>query len=230
MDVQAIQTTKYASSPLPRSHSVRPLPLYLAIHVYPPIFRRYFLTEFVVLQLEPRQGFDPYADTVGPGIYGGVVKRDEVGRVVVGRQYQDHNPRPGPVYAGGGYTPMTIALRRGEAALASLLDKYPDLVNEVSTGGATPLHMCGMGRSSEAATAFIVSRGGDIEAEDTYGYRPLHRMASNNLAVGARALLSAGADPNACTAQGETALSIARESRATDVIAVLREYTSSGAR
>eukprot|EP00193_Tetraselmis_chui_P003142 CAMPEP_0177755452 /NCGR_PEP_ID=MMETSP0491_2-20121128/2574_1 /TAXON_ID=63592 /ORGANISM="Tetraselmis chuii, Strain PLY429" /LENGTH=227 /DNA_ID=CAMNT_0019270951 /DNA_START=261 /DNA_END=942 /DNA_ORIENTATION=+ len=175
------------------------------------------------------EGFDPYADTVGPGIYGGVVKRDEVGRVVVGRQYQDHNPRPGPVYAGGGYTPMTIALRRGEAALASLLDKYPDLVNEVSTGGATPLHMCGMGRSSEAATAFIVSRGGDIEAEDTYGYRPLHRMASNNLAVGARALLSAGADPNACTAQGETALSIARESRATDVIAVLREYTSSGA-
>lgn len=30
---------------------------------------------------------------------------------------------------------------------------------------------------------------------DTYGYRPLHRMASNNLAVGAKALLDAGADP-----------------------------------
>lgn len=33
-------------------------------------------------------------------------------------------------------------------------------------------------------------------AVDTYGYRPLHRMASNNLAVGAEALLAAGANPN----------------------------------
>merc|ERR1719502_2636088 len=40
-------------------------------------------------------GFDPYADTVGPGIYGGTVQRDESGRVVIGKQYQNHNPRPG---------------------------------------------------------------------------------------------------------------------------------------
>lgn len=26
------------------------------------------------------------------------------------RQYQNHNPRPGPVYAGGGYTPINEAL------------------------------------------------------------------------------------------------------------------------
>jgi hypothetical protein len=84
------------------------------------------------------EGFNPYKDTVGPGIYGyvsshiqfiiyntilytihplskphlsvicacsGRVVRDaETGEVVIGRQYQDHNPRPGPVYAGGGYT------------------------------------------------------------------------------------------------------------------------------
>ena len=28
-----------------------------------------------------REGFDPYKDTVGPGIYGGIVKRDESGEV-----------------------------------------------------------------------------------------------------------------------------------------------------
>ena len=28
-----------------------------------------------------REGFDPYKDTVGPGIYGGIVKRDENGEV-----------------------------------------------------------------------------------------------------------------------------------------------------
>eukprot|EP00873_Tetraselmis_striata_P011373 jgi/Tetstr1/431637/TSEL_021167.t1 len=172
------------------------------------------------------EGFDPYADTVGPGIYGGIVQRDEEGRVVLGRQYQNHNPRPGPVYAGGGYTPMSNALRKGEVALKSLLDKYPDLVNEVSTGGATPLHMCGMGRDNQASTAFVIARGGDIEAQDTYGYRPLHRMASNNLAVGALALLAAGADPNASTAGGETPMSIAQESRAADVVAVLRKYNA----
>ena len=31
------------------------------------------------------EGFDPYADSVGPGIYGGVVERDEDGQVVAVR-------------------------------------------------------------------------------------------------------------------------------------------------
>ena len=57
-------------------------------------------------------------------------------------RYQNHNPRPGPVYAGGGYTPTTRLLSDA-TALAAWLDEHPDLVNEVSTGGATPLHNCG---------------------------------------------------------------------------------------
>jgi len=56
------------------------------------------------------EGFDPYADSVGPGIYGGIVKRDENGGIAIGEQYQNHNPKPGPVYAGGGYTPVNAAL------------------------------------------------------------------------------------------------------------------------
>merc|ERR1719183_2922849 len=141
------------------------------------------------------EGLDPYADTVGPGIYGGIVQRDSNGEVVIGKQYQNHNTRPGPVYAGGGYTPMSNALRYGAKALKPLLDKYPDLVNDVSTGGASPLHMCGMGRDNQHATAYLIKRGADIEALDTYGMTPLHRMASNNLGIGAKALLEAGADP-----------------------------------
>lgn len=82
------------------------------------------------------QGFDPYADSVGPGIYGGVVRRDAAGEVVTGEQYQGHNPRPGPVYAGGGYTPVNSALR-DLARLGELLDQWPDLVNDVSTGQKT---------------------------------------------------------------------------------------------
>merc|ERR1711872_394801 len=94
-----------------------------------------------------QEGFDPYRDTVGPGIYGGIVKRDENGEVVIGMQYQNHNSRPGPVYAGGGYTPINTALGN-EAEVSALLDKFPDLVNDISTGGAQPLHMCGMSKRS----------------------------------------------------------------------------------
>lgn len=46
------------------------------------------------------EGFNPYTDSVGPGIYGGIVKRDHEGQIEIGEQYQGHNPMPGPVYAG----------------------------------------------------------------------------------------------------------------------------------
>jgi len=171
------------------------------------------------------EGFDPYGDSVGPGIYGGIVKRDpKTGEVVIGRQYQNHNPRPGPVYAGGGYTPMSNALRNGPKALKPLLDKYPDLVNDLSTGGAAPLHMCGMGKDNQHATAYLIKRGAAVEALDTYGMTPLHRMASNNLPVGARALLEADADPRNAGQCRRTPMQIAQDSQARDVIAVLEEY------
>merc|ERR1711871_1504073 len=169
------------------------------------------------------EGFDPYADSVGPGIYGGRVQRDASGSVVIGRQYQNHNPRPGPVYAGGGYTPVNQALGDNER-LAQLLDKFPDLVNDISTGGAQPLHNCGMSRQNQLSVPFLISRGADIEAVDTYGFTPLLRMASNNLAMGARALLEAGADPMNKGGSGRTPLEVAQESSARDVIMALQEF------
>lgn len=58
-------------------------------------------------------------------------------------------------------------------------------------------------------------------------YTPLHRMASNNLAIGAEALLKADADPNRKSGPpyaGETPLDIARQSKANEVIDVLRRF------
>jgi hypothetical protein len=86
--------------------------------------------------------------------------------------------------------------------------------------------MCGMGQDNQHATAYIIKRGANIEALDTYGMTPLHRMASNNLAVGAEALLVAGADPSNTGGTGATPMQIARESRATDVIKVLQSYVN----
>ena len=108
------------------------------------------------------------------------------------------------------------------ALLPQLLTKFPDLVNDETTGGAQPLHMCGISSEYQDAVSRLIAFGADIEALDIYGMTPLHRMvskqfwfdsiesgiylsrsnsircnkqASNNLVKGATLLLNAGADP-----------------------------------
>lgn len=166
---------------------------------------------------------DPERPALPLTVYGGNVLRDAHGAIVLGAQYQSHCPKPGPVYDGTGYSRMSKALQQGQAAVHAALDATPEAVNEISTGGATPLHMCGMSRPGQLLTAHIIARGGDIEAKDTYGFTPLHRMASNNLAAGARALLVAGADLNA-SVEGATPLVVAIQSDAKDVVKVLKEF------
>ena len=76
-------------------------------------------------------------------------------------------------------------------------------------------------------TATLIEFGGDIEAVDSYGYRPLHRMASNDLAVGAEALLKAGAQWDALSGKpysGETPMGTALQSGAYQVVKVLQKY------
>ena len=113
--------------------------------------------------------------------------------MLIGKQHQNHNQRPGPVYSGRGYTPTSNAIStfvqdggkgtNGDSTtLGRLLAKFPDLANDVATGGASPLHTCGMSLANQYATEFLIARGGDVNALDTYGYTPLHRMASNDLA------------------------------------------------
>jgi hypothetical protein len=169
------------------------------------------------------EGFDPYADAVGAGIYGGNVLYNKDGSVVIGAQYQDHNPRPGPVYARTGYSEMSAAVGAGPEAVASVLARDPSLRAEISTGGAQPLHTCGMSNRGQMSTEVLVKAGAELDAIDTYGYTPLMRMASNNLAVGAQVLVDAGADINFRTAGGETPLRVAQSSRALAVVAVLQK-------
>lgn len=161
-------------------------------------------------------GFDPYADTVGPGIYGGCVKRDDNGNVMIGRQYQNHNHRPGPVYdEGKGYTLMSMAIHDGPETVQKVLDDFPHLKDDVSTGGALPLHVCGMSRKGQLSTQVLIDAGADMHALDTYNYNALHRMASNDLEIGAEALVKAGMDPNYKPPESDSSpIDIARRSRA----------------
>ena len=111
-------------------------------------------------------------DTVGAGIYSGNVQHNADGSVLWGRQYQDHNKVPGPVYSGNGYTRMAQAIHTGKlietfplhdgvitvvglgepSQVAALLAEDPALVHEIATGGATPLHTCGMSSKGQRVT------------------------------------------------------------------------------
>lgn len=161
------------------------------------------------------EGFDPYADTVGPGIYGGSVKRDlSTGEVEIGAQYQNHNNRPGPVYDGKGYSLMSRAIHAGKEKVQELLNDFPQLKDEISTGGARPLHVCGMSRQGQLATQTLIDAGADIHLLDTYSYNALHRMASNDLEFGGEALVKAGLDPNyKPPASDSSPIDIAKRSR-----------------
>ena len=114
--------------------------------------------------------------------------------------------------------------------MATLLEKYPDLVNDITTGGAQPLHMCGMSKNKQFAVRYLVEHGADIEALDTYGMTPLHRMASNNLADGAKMLLEAGADVNNNGKCGRSPLQVARGSAAGAVMELLITYLNKAKR
>lgn len=111
------------------------------------------------------EGFDAARDTVGAGIYSGKVKRDASGNIIIGQQYQNHNPVPGPIYAGGGYTEMSKAIHKGPEAVAEYLQAQPDIkaaANEVSTGGATP--------RGPNFYVFSQHHGGEFKLENLYGF------------------------------------------------------------
>jgi len=174
-------------------------------------------------QTDP-EGFDPYADTVGPGIYGGNVKRDSHGNIVIGQQYQNHNHRSGPVYDGTGYSLMSRAIQVGPSKVQEILNDHPELKEEISTGGARPLHMCGMSRKGQLSTQILIDAGADLYAQDTYGYTALHRMASNNLEIGGEALVQAGMDPNASMKGADsTPIEIAKRSRAIQFLMAMQK-------
>lgn len=74
------------------------------------------------------------------------------------------------MYDGQGYTEMANAIHKGPAAVQALLaaagPNAKEAANEVMTGGATPLHTCGMSRTGQKSTGMLIEAGADIEAID----------------------------------------------------------------
>jgi len=112
-----------------------------------------------------------------------------------------HNPihRTGPYldYArltadNRGYTSIAQLIMDGRASkLDALLESVPEangarkrLANLVMTGGARPLHMCGMGRGGDTSELIkvLIRHGADVNAKDNYEMTPMERLSSNMVA------------------------------------------------
>ena len=161
-------------------------------------------TEPIPYDVALQIGWNLPADVVGAGVYGGIVKRDGSGRVVIGDEWPENNRAPpahNPVHSRGpyldfsqltpenrGYSKIATAIMSGQASeLEALLrnvssdDERRKLANLVMTGGARPLHMCGMSRGGDSSELIqvLIAAGGDPNAKDNYEMTPVDRLASN---------------------------------------------------
>lgn len=171
-------------------------------------------------------GWNLPIDVVGAGVYGGIVKRDATGAVLVGDEWPEDNlspPAHNPVHATGpyldfgkltaenrGYSDIALIIMSGRASkLDDLLRSVDDteervkLANLVMTGGARPLHMCGMSRGGDASELIrtLIAHGADINAKDNYEMTPMDRLASNSVA-GNELLRNNGARPGRMLPRG----------------------------
>lgn len=155
-------------------------------------------------------GWNLPMDVVGAGVYGGIVKRDADGKVVIGDEWPENNlapPAHNPVHSTGpyldfskltrenrGYSKIALLIQRSRGQAASELEKLfqsipqekerKKLANLVMTGGARPLHMCGMGRGGDTSELIgvLIKYGAEVNAKDNYEYTPMDRLSSNNVA------------------------------------------------
>lgn len=151
-------------------------------------------------------GWNLPMDVVGAGVYGGIVKRDSSGNVVEGDEWPEDNkamPAHNPVHCRGPYLDFSklTAENRGYSHIATLIisgrvqqleallksvntePQRRQLANLVMTGGARPLHMCGMSRGGDASELIriLYAAGADVNAKDNYEMTPMDRLASNSV-------------------------------------------------
>merc|ERR1712032_918843 len=163
--------------------------------------------ETIPVRVALRIGWNLPADVVGAGVYSGIAKRDSEGKIVIGDEWPENNKAPpahNPVHSQGpyldfskftpenqGYTAIARAVQAGDVvAMDQLFQKISDkdqrkkLANLVMTGGARPLHTCGMSRGGDASEMIelLIKQGADVNAKDNYEFTPLDRLASNSVA------------------------------------------------
>jgi ankyrin repeat protein len=147
----------------------------------------------------------------------------------------------------GGETPLHLAARLRDTSIALLLLDHGADANPRDSDGDTPLMKAAMECSAKGMVELLVSHGADVNAKNNAGEAPLllatrvaqtnipgqtppefaNRIAEMNRSPVVEFLLMHGADVNAQTNRGETALTVAMKKR-NDTIADL--FRSHGAK
>lgn len=111
-----------------------------------------------------------------------------------------------------GETPLICASKRGHQGVVDTLLRLGAQIDKAERGSDTALYCACAGRSySHVGVIKSLLRGGaDIDYQTRDGLTPLHAAAlSDGTGSAVEALLSAGADPNICGSNHQTALDVA---------------------
>ncbi len=124
-----------------------------------------------------------------------------------------------------GWTPLHLASAfGGPEAVRELLLAGVD-PNQISRNPLKnlPLHACLALSKSPESVALLVEHGADVNARQHGGFTPLHQAAAAGDCKNIEQLLAQGADPNAKSDEGKTALDFARDRGKPEAERLLRE-------
>jgi len=122
------------------------------------------------------------------------------------------NPGRVSEYAPDGFTPVALAAFFGQPAAARALIAAGADVNAAAKNPlkVQALHAAVAGRNLEIVKA-ILEAGGNPNAQQQAGFRPLHEAGSNANRALAELLIAHGADPTLTGDDGKSAIDLARE-------------------
>ena len=112
-----------------------------------------------------------------------------------------------------------------EDTVSYLLDLAPDLINQTSNDGWTPLHLAALFGAYETVQV-LIERGADVNAlsRNRLENRPVHAAAAGKRTAIVHLLLEHGADPNARQREGKTPLHQAVEHCDIGMVRLLLDY------
>jgi uncharacterized protein len=122
------------------------------------------------------------------------------------------NPAKVSEHAPDGFTPVALAAFFGQLAAVKALITAGANVNAAAKNGlkVQALHAAVAGRNLEIVKA-VLDAGGDPNAQQQAGFRPMHEAGSNANRKLAELLLLHGADPSLPNDEGKSAIDLARD-------------------
>jgi ankyrin repeat protein len=123
-----------------------------------------------------------------------------------------NDPARASEYAPDGFTPVALAAFFGQPAAVKALIAAGADVNAAAKNGlkVAALHAAVAGGKLEIAKA-VLEAGGDPNAQQQAGFRPIHEAGIKANRALAELLLKHGADPSLTSDEGKSAIDLARE-------------------